>query len=72
MGAIYSHGSDDRSLFVNLYIPSVLTWKEKGLKVRLETVYPENGRGDVESGRGERQPLALNLRYPVWAGEGSW
>ena len=69
-GAIYSHGSDDRSLFVNLYIPSVLTWKEKGLKVRLETVYPENGRVTLKVVEGERQPLALNLRYPVWAGEG--
>ena len=48
-GAIYSHGSDDRSLFVNLYIPSVLTWKEKGLKGnRLSGEWT----GDVESGRG--------------------
>ena len=69
-GAIYSHGSDERSLFVNLYIPSVLTWKEKGLKVRLETVYPENGRVTLKVVEGERQPMALNLRYPVWAGEG--
>ena len=69
-GAIYSHGSDDRSLFVNLYIPSVLTWKEKGLKVRLETAYPENGRVTLKVVEGERQPMALNLRYPVWAGEG--
>jgi len=29
---------------INLYIPSVLTWKEKSLKLRMTTDYPEHGK----------------------------
>src|SRR5450759_3522265 len=36
---IYFH--DDRSLYVNLFIASQLTWREKGLVVRQETRFPE-------------------------------
>ena len=36
---IYFH--DDASLYVNLFIASELTWKEKGLTVRQETRFPE-------------------------------
>ena len=36
---IYFH--DDQSLYVNLFIASELTWKEKGLVVRQETRFPE-------------------------------
>jgi DUF1680 family protein len=36
---IYFH--DDSSLYVNLFIPSELTWKDKGLTVRQLTKYPE-------------------------------
>ena len=36
---IYYH--DDKSIFVNLFIPSELTWKEKGIKLIQQTGYPE-------------------------------
>src|SRR5690606_22162203 len=39
--AIYYHSDD--ALYVNLFIPSELTWKEKGLKIRQETNFPEDG-----------------------------
>ena len=39
---IYFH--DDRSLYVNLFIPSELTWKEHGLVVRQETRFPKRTR----------------------------
>src|SRR5205823_5136664 len=35
---IYFHSGD--SLYVNLFIPSEVTWKEKGLTVRQETKFP--------------------------------
>ena len=37
--SIYFH--DDDTLFVNLFIPSVLTWREKGLTITQTTKYPE-------------------------------
>ena len=36
---IYFH--DEASLYVNLFIPSELSWKDKGLTVRQLTKYPE-------------------------------
>jgi DUF1680 family protein len=69
---IYFH--DDRSLFVNLFIGSELTWKEKGLVVRQETRYPEadSTRLSFTTTQRQQQPvtLALKLRYPAWAERG--
>jgi uncharacterized protein len=66
--SIYFHSSD--ALWVNLFIPSQLNWREKGLSLRQETRYPdsETVRLSVKT----RRPLtiALRLRYPAWATEG--
>lgn len=64
--SIYFH--DDESLYVNLFIPSELTWKAKGLKVRQESRFPEEDstRLTVTAQRPAR--LALKVRYPAWAG----
>ncbi|MFW6206265.1 MAG: beta-L-arabinofuranosidase domain-containing protein, partial [Gemmatimonadota bacterium] len=63
--SIYFHGGD--ALYVNLFIPSVLRWEEKGLTLRQETRFPE---GDTirlaVSGRAPVR-LALKVRYPSWA-----
>ena len=40
--SIYFRGSD--ALWVNLFIPSVVTWKEKGLTLRQTTTFPETSR----------------------------
>ena len=41
--AIYFHGRDD--LYVNLFIPSVLTWGEKGFAMEQRTDYPRREPG---------------------------
>jgi hypothetical protein len=38
---IYSHG-DHGELFVNLFIPSVVTWKEQGLVLNRKQIFPES------------------------------
>jgi DUF1680 family protein len=63
--AIYFHGSTD--LFVNLFIPSVLTWKEKGLVLRQETDYPRTGRTSLVVESGPTSPILLRVRCPGWA-----
>lgn len=62
--AIYYHNNND--LFVNLFIPSELNWKEKGLELLQETGFPENGTINftIKNAGGFRN---LNIRYPSWA-----
>src|SRR5690606_37575182 len=62
---IYYHKEDH--LFVNLFIPSTLTWKKNGVILTQETAFPEEDKVHftVKNSNGRR--WTLNLRYPVWA-----
>ncbi|MGP8052919.1 MAG: beta-L-arabinofuranosidase domain-containing protein [Limisphaerales bacterium] len=64
---IYFHG--DNSLFVNLFIPSELSWPEKNLVVRQETKFPESDKTILVIGTVDQTPVrfALKIRWPVWA-----
>jgi len=66
--AIYYH--DDKGVFVNLFIPSVLNWKQKGFSVRQETKFPEEAvtRLTIETAPAVNVPLYI--RYPGWATAG--
>src|SRR4029079_680245 len=48
--SIYFHASDDGkdALFVNLFIPSTLKWKEKGIELKQLTQFPESGKTRLE------------------------
>lgn len=70
-GAIYSYLPGEDAMNVNLYIPSVLTWKEKGLKLRMTTTYPEQGKVLIKLEEASKQPLTINLRYPGWSEAGA-
>ena len=63
--SIYFH--DDKSLYVNLFIPSVLRWSGKGLTVRQETRFPESDTTRLSLTCTRPTPLALRVRYPSWA-----
>ena len=63
--AIYFHGADQ--LYVNLFLPSVLTWKEKGLVLRQDTKYPHENTIDFTFGAAPNTALALRIRCPAWA-----
>lgn len=67
--AIYYH--DNNGLYVNLFIPSQLNWKEKNISVVQETAFPENGtiRLTINTTSGIAMPL--NIRYPTWATSGA-
>ncbi|HEY3136735.1 MAG TPA: beta-L-arabinofuranosidase domain-containing protein [Blastocatellia bacterium] len=65
---IYFH--DDRSLFVNLFIPSELKWKDKGLTVRQETRFPETDSTRLVFKSEKPVTLSLKVRYPSWAQSG--
>lgn len=66
-GAIYSYLLGEETMNVNLYIPSVLTWKEKSMKLRMATDYPTNGKVIIKLEEASKQHLTINLRRPAWA-----
>src|SRR6185369_8876327 len=63
--AIYFHSND--ALWVNLFIPSELTWREKGLTLRQETRYPEDDKVSFTVKAETPVNFALRLRHPDWA-----
>lgn len=64
-GAIYYHAGD--KLWVNLFIPSVLQWKEKGLVLEQQTAYPLDGIIGFTVKAAPASPLTFLIRCPGWA-----
>jgi len=65
--SIYYH--DDKGVYVNLFIPSELTWEEKGLKMVQETSFPESEMVHLTIHTAQSQKMPVYLRYPSWAKE---
>lgn len=63
--SIYFH--DENSVFVNLFIPSTLDWKERGLKLRQTTTYPNEQTVTFTVESAPSSPTAMKLRVPYWA-----
>ena len=66
--SIYFHSED--ALWVNLFIPSELNWREKGLSLRQETRYPDADTVSLTLKTSRPVRVALRLRYPAWATRG--
>ena len=65
---IYFKSADGSTLWVNLYLPSTLTWAEKGFTVTQQTSFPRSDSTKlVIDGDG---PLDIKLRVPGWAVRG--
>jgi DUF1680 family protein len=58
------------TLYVNLFIPSVLTWSQRGLTIRQDTAFPDQAstKLTVTNGSGH---IALKIRVPSWARTGT-
>ncbi|MBI1176226.1 glycosyl hydrolase [bacterium] len=73
--SIYFHGRPDGpqqdSLFVNSLIGSTLNWKERGIRLRQITSFPETGRTRLEITADAPQRFALHIRHPGWAATAS-
>jgi DUF1680 family protein len=65
---IYFH--DERALYLNLFIPSELTWKERGVVVRQQTRFPEEDTTHLTLTPAKPTRLALKVRYPSWVQSG--
>jgi hypothetical protein len=63
--AIYARQDD--ALLVNMFLASELTWREKGLTLRQETAFPDEGRTRLVLRLTQPTRFALRLRHPSWA-----
>lgn len=61
---IYSH--EKSSVRVNLFIPSVLSWKAKGLELIQHNNFPESDLVNFTLTLKKKQKLALRIRKPEW------
>jgi len=62
---IYFH--DNRRLLVNQFIASKVNWKEKGVTVRQETLFPERENTTFTVEADEPVAFTLSIRVPSWA-----
>ncbi len=65
---IYSHNDD--TLWVNLFIPSLLDWQEKDVRIRMETKFPAEETITLTINTKKSQKLDLKVRVPYWATQG--
>lgn len=66
---IYSHRADG-SLQVNLFIPSELSWKDKGLTLKQETDFPTSDTTKLTFTLDQPKQIAIRIRVPAWAEQG--
>ncbi|WP_286333727.1 glycoside hydrolase family 127 protein [Bacteroides caecimuris] len=63
---IYAHQKD--TLYVNLFIPSQLTWKEKGVTLTQETRFPDDEKVTLRIDKAPKKGITLKIRQPQWTG----
>ncbi len=64
---IYAHRAD--ALYVNLFIPSTLNWREQGVTLTQAGRFPDEDRSTITI-HGRKQ-FALKIRYPEWVARGA-
>jgi uncharacterized protein len=72
---IYYHSQN--ALYVNLFVPSELNWKEKGISIRQVTNFPEEGKTTISIHANTVSPtpviirsLPVHIRFPTWSTNG--
>ncbi len=61
---IYYH--DDNSLYVNLYFASRVDWRERSVRVRQATSFPDSDRTELIVELSPAEPWTMRLRIPSW------
>lgn len=60
-------GHDERGPVVNLFVPSELDWGERGLRLRIDTRFPENDVVRIAVDVDAPASFVLRVRVPRWA-----
>jgi len=63
---IYAHDKD--ALFVNLFIPSTLQWREKGVNLTQSNSFPDQAGTRITVDGDAR--FTMKIRYPAWVAAG--
>ncbi|NLD91392.1 MAG: hypothetical protein GX639_01860, partial [Fibrobacter sp.] len=61
---IYTNSND--SLYVNLFVPSVLTWKAKNCTLTQTTKFPDEEQTVLKVGLANPRALTILIRHPYW------
>jgi DUF1680 family protein len=71
--ALHGYGiyyeSGDR-LWVNLYVPSTAEWTARGVKLKMDTDFPEGELATLKLTLQSPKEFTLALRRPYWVGDG--
>ena len=63
---IYAH--DEDTLFVNLFVASILDWKDEGVRITQATTFPDGDTTRLTvDGEGR---FTMRIRYPAWVAPG--
>ncbi|MFT3739350.1 MAG: glycoside hydrolase family 127 protein [Breznakibacter sp.] len=65
---IYAHNDDD--LYVNLFVPSTLTWKDKGLTLEQRSSLPSDDKVTFRLALPKPRRATIHFRYPQWVNAG--
>jgi DUF1680 family protein len=67
---ISSYFRSPRGIYVNLYVPSQVTWKQNGVRCSLaqRTAYPHTPESSLELQLDRPAAFTVALRIPAWAG----
>jgi hypothetical protein len=68
--SIYFHDTD--ALYVNLFVPSELNWKDKNFRIRQNTTFPESTLTSFEIHTAEPTRVPVHIRIPYWVGPEAW
>lgn len=65
---IYYEAGD--KLYVNLYVPSTVDWAKSGVKLTVDTGFPEGESATIKLAIQSPKEFTLALRKPYWASDG--
>jgi len=66
--SVYFH--DDDAVYVNLFLPSTVTWKDKGLRLEQVTRFPEEEGTSLVLHLDKPTTVGLCVHVPYWATQG--
>jgi uncharacterized protein len=66
--SVYFH--DDAGVYVNLFVPSEVEWREKGVRITQDTAFPASDRITLRVQCDTPTRMALRVRVPYWATKG--
>jgi hypothetical protein len=67
---VSAYFNDDQGIYINLYVPSRVTWAQGGARVTLtqQTSYPHHPTTQITLSTNKDNAFPIYLRIPAWAG----